>query len=218
MLDSSHPAVIELKRLLPSCTVYGGSFSHLMPNIKSVSLSNRPVILKSMQSEWTSRALSEVMRQLNFDPQEKIGRGNLGYRKWPKGYVGSITHKGTVVLVAMAKKRSLSSVGIDLERTQNTHFSLFRNMIAPEGHPPISDEAIALQTAFSVKEASFKLAYPINPVSVRFRDIRVAWNEAGDGILLGSVSIKGFPAFVAKCCLSIPWIVSVATLPSSTGS
>lgn len=157
------------------------------------------------------------MRQLNLDQQEEIGRGNLGYRKWPKGYVGSITHKGTVVLVAMAKKRSLSSVGIDLERTQNTHFSLYRNIIAPEGLPPISDEEVALQTAFSVKEASFKLAYPVNPVPVGFRDIRVTWNEAGDGMLLGSVRIKGFPTFVAKCRLSIPWIVSAATLPNFTG-
>jgi 4'-phosphopantetheinyl transferase EntD len=95
---------------------------------------------------------------------------------WPAGFVGSISHKRGFCLVAVARRRDLTSLGLDLERDVVAD--------AIKGEIASADELAALGDLTSVcvspaavllaaKEASYKFQYPVTRTVLTWKDVVV---------------------------------------------
>jgi enterobactin synthetase component D len=97
----------------------------------------------------------------------RVARNPDGSPSWPEAVVGSITHGAGRALCAVARKTSLSSLGIDVELLMKEQASLelrrricsaselaalARTLPAPEHH--------LVSLAFSAKESLYKCLYP----------------------------------------------------------
>lgn len=167
-LDMNHTSIFQLKSLIPEATIIGGSFKKNLSNPNTIDRSERQIIVNSLQREVTDYCLSQF-----FNTSQKILRKKDGSRDWPKGFTGSITHKGTVVLIAIAKEEMLKHFGIDLEYDDNSDLTKLEKQILPEG---ISDQfppSKATLIGFSIKEAVFKAQFSITHKVLNFNDTKI---------------------------------------------
>ena len=94
---------------------------------------------------------------------------------WPNGFVGSLTHKGTAVLGALAAKSVLRALGIDIEFIDSSKLGSIEKNIAWEGLPPGTDQSQGVLLALSAKEAVFKAQYPLTGKLLSFSDVALEW-------------------------------------------
>lgn len=97
-LDTKHEAVEALTRLLPEATTAGGSFAAWIPDPHMLSPSDRRVAFHTSQKRAIDHCFSILLSRVGMNETNCIGTGEGGDRQWPPGFVGSLTHKGTVVL------------------------------------------------------------------------------------------------------------------------
>jgi enterobactin synthetase component D len=106
----------------------------------------------------------------------EVARLDDGSPNWPQGVVGSISHSGNCVFVAIARQKDVKALGIDVE-----------TIISPDAHNEIGNaylnengmslmgkrKALASTIRFSAKESLFKCVYPITKRHFGFEDAEV---------------------------------------------
>jgi enterobactin synthetase component D len=105
-----------------------------------------------------------------------IRRGLLGEPIWPEGFVGSITHCHPWTIAAVAEKKEVSAIGIDLESMERVQVEDVRTLICcpseldwiASGNP-----VERLTILFSAKEAIFKAVHPSCHRYFGFLDVEV---------------------------------------------
>ena len=217
-LDDSHIVISSMRALLPEAVVAGGSFSAWLPAPESVRPADRGHLLETAKQEAVRQAIRRVLRDAGVPDTRLPERGGGGDRIWPPGYVGSLSHKGTVVLVALAKSDALVAVGIDVERCDGDDLLQIRGLVAPEALPRSLDPAVARNLALSAKEAVFKAQYPITSRRLSFEDVHLAWGDAEDGRVDGNAQVADGPMVRVRCRAELPWIISAALLTTSASS
>ncbi len=210
-LDATHPTLLTLTELLPQAMVCGGSFAHWLPHPKRVPLDQRESTFKSAFDDAVAECLREVVSHIGLEPGTQIPRARDGRRLWPVGYVGSLTHKGTVVLGAVALKAVLGSLGIDLERLGESPMKGLGKNVSPEGLPMQIHPHAGTLLAFSAKEAVFKALYPTHPTRLGHQDIRLRWTPPIENRHEAVADSPGFQSFRVQCRVMQDWIVSAAT-------
>ncbi len=113
----------------------------------------------------------------------KVTRDEVGKPVWPKGVVGSITHKNSWGMAITALKANYQSVGIDLEEI-NEGIRKIENKVCTDlekkwiyENPLEFDQR--LTSLFAAKEALFKCLNPISKKFFGFQDATCKWNETG---------------------------------------
>lgn len=178
-LDASHATVHALKSLVPGLVVAGGSFSTWLPHPQTLPPASRMGTFNSARSAAELLCLKYLFQRAGLKEDVGASTGEGGDRKWPSGFVGSITHKGAVVLAVIAKSSTIEMIGIDLERTEDADLRPVSAIVAPEGLPGGIDSDLGLLYAFSAKEAVFKAQYPLCQRRLGFDDVALVW-EASD--------------------------------------
>ena len=135
------------------------------------------------------------------------GRG--GERLWPDGIVGSLTHKGTIVLGAAARTRTFLALGIDLETWSPDDLDL-ADVVASEGLPSLSPTALAATLVFSAKEALFKAQFPLTGRRLEFEDVDLSWGAATDVPPRMTASCRALPGFTVRAVVQGRDIVCAA--------
>jgi 4'-phosphopantetheinyl transferase EntD len=176
-LDSSHATVHALQRLVPETIAAGGSFADWLPDPSALAPAARVSAIASAQDAAAEECIRCLLRRAGFSENFQVQRGIDGDRDWPTGFVGSLTHKGTVVLGVIADRSLVDRVGVDLERLDRSDLLPIKHLIAPEGLPPGTDAQFGTLLAFSAKEAVFKAQYPTSRERLDFSDVRLAWAE-----------------------------------------
>ena len=104
---------------------------------------------------------------------------------WPEGLVGSITHTSGFCAAVVARKQSLSAVGIDSEVAGSVKAELWRGICTPSEIAwlrslPAGERSAAATLIFSAKEAFYKCQYPLVGERLNFNDATVepAWGAA----------------------------------------
>ncbi|MDP9009936.1 MAG: 4'-phosphopantetheinyl transferase superfamily protein [Pseudomonadota bacterium] len=104
---------------------------------------------------------------------------------WPESIVGSITHTAGFCAAVVARKESLSAVGIDSETAASVKAELWRGIctlseIAWLRSLPEGEQTAAATLIFSAKEAFYKCQYPLVGERLNFHDATVepAWGAA----------------------------------------
>jgi len=110
---------------------------------------------------------------------------------WPDALVGSITHTRGFCAAVLAKKESLSAIGIDSEIAAGVRADLWRGICTPSETAwlralPQGEQTSAATLIFSAKEAFYKCQYPLVHERLNFHDADVevpAWGAA-QGVFL----------------------------------
>jgi enterobactin synthetase component D len=146
----------------------------------------------------TGRACARraVRRLANLETP--IGRDSDGVPTWPSGLTGSITHKHSICVAAVAFTRDLSCLGIDLERDEGQDEEpLARTIVAPADSAQMarlraSGLASPSTALLAAKEAAYKAAFPRLRRDMDWLEIEIL---PGDGDL-----------FVARLSLERGWL------------
>ena len=204
------PVVEELRRLLPEATVRGGSFAHWLPPLAEVPAESRVGELLRARKLATNACLGDLLGKVGLPPAIPARRA-CGEREWPAGYVGSVSHKGTKVVVALASAGALGAIGVDIETADAGGLARVEALQAGPDLPPSLPPRIAVPVLFSVKEAAFKALFPVVRQRMAFEDLAVRWSPTHvDGVLQGSVAFRDVPVDV-QCSTGVPaWIVTCA--------
>ncbi|MFN0008319.1 MAG: 4'-phosphopantetheinyl transferase [Planctomycetota bacterium] len=206
-LDTSHPTVRALELLVPEVMVAGGSYAAWLPHPGTVPVENRAAMMGSARQAAVAHCVRSLLRSVGVDENAIVGVGEGGERMWPAGFVGSLTHKGTVVLGVIAPVSSAWMIGIDIERTDGD-LAEVESSIAAEGLAPGMDPRTARLLTFSAKEAVFKAQYPATSRFLGFADVQLLW-EAGGACMRAAVRcpVQGLNVRAAQVGR---WIVSAA--------
>jgi 4'-phosphopantetheinyl transferase EntD len=104
---------------------------------------------------------------------------------WPDSLVGSITHTAGFCAAVIARKETLSAVGIDSEITGSVREELWRGICTPSETAwlrslPRPEQTAAATLIFSAKEAFYKCQYPLVHERLNFHDATIApaWGAA----------------------------------------
>jgi 4'-phosphopantetheinyl transferase EntD len=195
--------------MLPTAIVAGGSFASALPSATSLDLEQRRQILHAAREAATNGYIARALEHFERDPSP-IGRRPTGDRDWPTGLVGSVTHKGTLVLVAIASKAKFHAVGIDLERHLPHELRAIAADVAPEGLPPELPSDVATTIAFSAKEAAFKAQFPLTRRLLEFGDIELEWRRAAVPYSQMATKIADLCLTVDAMLVDVKWVVSSA--------
>lgn len=93
----------ELTRLVPEVSVSAGCFNHWLMQPGTLSSKERSNYFEQERSEATSLCVQELLKQAGL-PRTILGWQGNGSRKWPTGYVGSVSHKGTKVAAVLVSR------------------------------------------------------------------------------------------------------------------
>lgn len=204
------PVAEELQRLLPEAMVSGGSFAHWLPPPAEVPTESRVEKLLWARKLATEASLGDLLERVGLPPVVPARR-TCGERTWPVGYVGSVSHKGTKVVAALASLDGLHAIGVDIEAADAGGLAGVEALRAAPDLPPGFHPRIAVPLLFSVKEAAFKALYPVVRERMAFEDLAVRWSAASAGGALHGTSAFGSVPVDVRCSTSVPaWIVTCA--------
>jgi 4'-phosphopantetheinyl transferase EntD len=191
-LDESHIAVRMMRGILPEAVVTGGSFALGLPSPRTLSPDARRQEHARVRQMAMEQCVNELARVAALPAGTLIPHTNEG-RRWPPGYVGSATDKGTVVAAALAPRTVLAALGIDIERQTSGRLSLDPAVIGTIDGAAHLGEPLATLVTFSVKEAVFKAQFAITRLQLSYTDIHISWTGSRVGELRGVAECPGFP-------------------------
>jgi 4'-phosphopantetheinyl transferase EntD len=159
-----------------------GDPAALLPDEKQY---HRGAVLKRAQEFAAGRACAHRLLAefgiVDFPVKVAADRQPL----WPEGLVGSITHTSGFCAAVVARKQSLSAVGIDSEIAGSVKAELWRGICTPSEIAwlrslPQGEQTAAATLIFSAKEAFYKCQYPLVGERLNFNDATVepAWGAA----------------------------------------
>jgi 4'-phosphopantetheinyl transferase EntD len=211
ILDDTHGTVAVLQRLLPGVTVAGGSFVGSLPPPATMMPDQRRVAFEATRELAARHCLGNLLERVGLRSDLEIPVGEGGDRRWPVGFVGSLTHKGTVVLGAIASSSVLRAVGIDLERLSGPSLRPIAHILG-EMEPSTGDEEAKALETFAAKEAVFKAQYPMTRRKLGFLDVRLEWElETDDDLRAVAVCPHG-GSFQVRSSWVENWLVAAAYL------
>ena len=114
----------------------------------------------------------ELLARLGF-PDAQLPKGAGGAPVWPAGVTGSLAHDDAVAVAAVAVRRDLAGVGIDVEPAGALPADMLALVATPAERRMIGDDLIKAKLLFAAKEAVYKAVYPLDRVFLEFGDIEV---------------------------------------------
>ena len=205
------PLIDELRRMAPELHVAGGTFGHRMPHPRYVSPTERERLRNTAERVATRKCLADLFASVGLHAVEPARLGS-GARKWPTGYTGSVSHKGATVAAAIASTDRMTSIGIDIERLDESDLPVVPELDA-RGQPLAITEAETRTVLFSVQEAAYKALDPILGHTVSVADIDVSWSRLGPVRSRAVARAQGV-AIEIRCSVAVPcWVVAAALWP-----
>jgi 4'-phosphopantetheinyl transferase EntD len=180
MILEDHSTLLVLRRLVPETAVAGGSFARFLPHPRSLGSASRAAAFASAQELAIEECITGLLQLAGLPLDLRVEKRPDGARDWPRGFAGSLTHKGTVVLGAIAAVSTVKMIGLDLERIDHADLLPIETLVAAEGLPPGIDRQFGTLLAFSAKEAVFKAQHPVTRDRLDFSAVRLRWTGSRD--------------------------------------
>ena len=122
-----------------------------------------------------------VLAQMGQRPQPLVARADRS-PAWPEGLVGSVTHSDGLCAVAIAHRRDVAELGIDIEPDGPVRPELWPKIARRDERaamPDTQDEAGGrhVRLLFSAKEAYYKAQYPRTQKVLWHQDVRICFDE-----------------------------------------
>ena len=204
-MDLQSDEVVErLREMAPELAVSGGSFEHSLPHPASIPRDKRHAVWKLARDKAVGLCLRNLLAAAGL-PSVEPRHLPSGSRRWPAGYVGSVSHRGTRVVAVLGRRASIDVVGVDIDDRRAVPVAAG----LPCEQPPEVAADCASAILFSTKEAVFKALHPVMAAPLGLNDVVMCWT-VGPPLLLGTAHCRG-RRLAVRCSLSVPSrIVSAA--------
>src|SRR5699024_8913225 len=136
------------------------------------------------------------LKELGYQGQEPILRGERGMPLWPAGYIGSVTHTPGFRAAGVAPTSPATSLGFAVEVAEPRPEAVL-SMIARSGEIPQinrlrkAEISVADRLLFCAKEATYKAWFPMTHRWLRFEQAEVDIRE--DGTLISYLLVRPTP-------------------------
>ena len=143
----------------------------------------RPAIATAVASRQFEFATGRVLaRQLLAElgaPDLALVRDDDRVPCWPEGFVGSISHSGSLCVASVARADSFAGIGLDLEPDEPVDADIERVVCRDAEHDWVAavtgdDRGRRRRIVFSIKEAVYKAFYPRTREFWSFQDVTVS--------------------------------------------
>lgn len=146
---------------------------------------------KKRQREFACgrRLAHQALEQLGY-PTAFIDQDEKGCPIWPTDVVGSISHTDKYCIAAVAREKSCSSLGIDLEEILRMKKSLWPRLFTEveigilREHVDPFEQSRHAAIIFSTKEALYKCDFPLNRRWLDFKDVQVVVGDRPGHLLI----------------------------------
>lgn len=92
---------------------------------------------------------------------------------WPAGIVGSLSHHDTVAAAAIAEKRLIAALGVDIEPDEPLPNDLI-GLVATSREQTVYDlPLLQRRDLFVLKEAVYKACFPLCNQTLDFQDVEI---------------------------------------------
>lgn len=120
------------------------------------------------------KAASFALKSLNPKIENYVGMGSKGLPIWPDGITGSISHCEGLAIAAVASKKHMRSIGIDIElRSSEPMLSDIAHMILSPIERDETLDPTSLLMKFSAKESVYKCIFPIIKKFIDFNECTI---------------------------------------------
>jgi 4'-phosphopantetheinyl transferase EntD len=141
-------------------------------------------------------------------PRCALPRGNGGAPIWPAGIVGSMSHDSRVAVAAVARRRDVSALGIDIEPAEILPSDLLELVATAQERTEIHNDPCRGRLLFAAKEAVYKAVYPLDHTFLEYHDVQI-------DLSLGRGFVRGGRSVELRFCVSSHLLV-VAFLPAQS--
>ncbi|MER9852374.1 4'-phosphopantetheinyl transferase superfamily protein [Mesorhizobium sp. M0106] len=113
-----------------------------------------------------------LLGQMGFPPTP-IVKTRSGVPTWPAGIVGSLAHHDTAAAAAIAEKKRIATLGIDIEPNEPLPRELVELIATPRERKVYELSLHKRRLLFVLKEAVYKSYFPIYKNIIEFQDIEI---------------------------------------------
>lgn len=138
-----------------------------------------------------------------------VPRAASGAPVWPADIVGSLAHDDRVAVAAVALRRDLAALGIDVEPAQPLPEDLLDLVATERERAAPADDPLAGRLLFAAKEAVYKAIYPLDRVFLDYHDIEV-------DLACRSARVRNGRDLALRYCRA-PCLVVLAFVPRGVG-
>jgi len=162
----SVPGVLVSHRIITA-----GDEQELLPE-EAVAFANS--VNKVRRASAAARIVARgLLPRLGASPQP-IPKSSSGMPVWPTGIVGSLAHDSHVAIAAIARASDFSSIGIDIEPAESLEPDLLDIVATSQERQAIGMDGDRGRLLFSIKEAVYKAAYPLDRTFLEHHDVEVS--------------------------------------------
>ncbi len=130
------------------------------------------------------RCARTLLAQLGH-PGRPLLRNDDRTPRWPDELVGSISHSAELCVVAVARRATHASIGLDVEPDAALEPPIWKKICTPGelehlvGAAPPAERGRVARLVFSAKEATYKSVYPLMGKVFGFQDVElhVDWEQ-----------------------------------------
>jgi 4'-phosphopantetheinyl transferase EntD len=172
---------LRLQRVIDSITLPGILFDHRMisPGDELDLLPDElgafaKSVVKVRRASGAARIVArELLGQLGR-ARGAIPKGESGAPVWPEGLVGSLAHDAEIAVAAIAMRQDFLSLGVDVEPAEALDPDIFEMVATATERRRMQDDRLGGRLLFSVKEAVYKAAYPLDNMFLDHHDVEVS--------------------------------------------
>ena len=134
-------------------------------------------VIKVRRASGAARIVARELLSRFGRPPSAIPKSTEGMPLWPDGIVGSLAHEPLIAVAAMARRHEFLSLGVDIEPAEPLTPDLLSIVASPKEREAIQDDLLLGRLLFSIKEAVYKAAYPLDRVFLDHHDVEVDLSE-----------------------------------------
>ena len=128
----------------------------------------------------------ELLAQFGL-PARSLPKGKAGAPIWPEGVIGSLSHDLRVAVAAVALRRTVVALGIDVEPAEALPLDVLDLVATPSERSKIGDDPYRGRLLFVAKEAVYKAVYPLDQQFLDHHDVEVSISKGRATVRNGRV-------------------------------
>jgi 4'-phosphopantetheinyl transferase EntD len=119
-----------------------------------------------------------LLQELGGDARAPLRRASSGAPCWPEGVVGSLAHDDEFAVAAVALRRDVARLGVDIEPAEPLPLDLVDRVLSVGEKRLTKNDRVTSRLIFSSKEAVYKALNALEGSPLEYDDIEIRLAEA----------------------------------------
>lgn len=134
-------------------------------------------VVERRRASGAARIVARELLQRLGHADCQLPRAASGAPVWPAGVIGSLAHDRRVAVAAVADRRRIDALGIDIEPAESLPMDLLDIIATPDERPRLGENPIYGRLLFAAKEAVYKAVYPLDRKFLEHHDVQIDFSR-----------------------------------------